>query len=322
MSPGHTRPPRRLVLPTRLRQPQYVLHPFGVVRRLLGRRFGHGGGAIRERGLPWGVRIAYIDDEAIGQSIAASGIFDICVSETIFRLLDPGDLAVDVGANVGYMTSLMARRVGPSGTVMAYEPHPALFEVLTKNVARWNHDQRLGQIVANNVALSDHHGTADLFAPESFDRNVGSASLQISARWGKDHVRVGEVRLSTADEEFSDRPVSLLKIDVEGHESQVLAGAAELLAAGSLRDIILEHKGGYPSSLMDMIEEQGFVVFSLDNSLFGLDPAPAGARPPRQGWEGPSYLASREPERALDRLERRGWAVLGVGRPIAAVKSA
>jgi FkbM family methyltransferase len=50
---------------------------------------------------------------------------------------EPGR-AVDVGANIGYMTSLMAHKVGLSGKVIAFEPHPAIYKRLVNNVQDWH----------------------------------------------------------------------------------------------------------------------------------------------------------------------------------------
>src|SRR5260221_9258636 len=85
--------------------------------------------------LPWGVSIRISKDEFIGRSIWATGVHDLAVSEAIWRTLRPGDTAVDAGANIGYMTGLMALRTGPRGRVLAFEPHPALFDSLRYNAS-------------------------------------------------------------------------------------------------------------------------------------------------------------------------------------------
>ena len=64
--------------------------------------------------------------ETIGRAILRLGVYDLCVSESICRLLDPGESAIDVGANLGYMTSLMAAKAGKCGSVESFEPHPDL----------------------------------------------------------------------------------------------------------------------------------------------------------------------------------------------------
>ena len=68
--------------------------------------------------------------------MAAQVSIDLAVSEALWRLLDPGALALDVGANIGFMTNLMAWRSGPCGRVLAFEPHPEVFRSLAENVER------------------------------------------------------------------------------------------------------------------------------------------------------------------------------------------
>ena len=75
--------------------------------------------------MPWGLQMQIRPNDYIGSCIWGRGIYDLGVSEAIWRLLDKDDLAIDVGANIGHMTGIMARRVGPKGAVIAFEPHPA-----------------------------------------------------------------------------------------------------------------------------------------------------------------------------------------------------
>src|SRR5882724_1375106 len=73
--------------------------------------------------LPWGLRVAVNPHESIGKSLLTHGVYDLAVSETIWRLTEPGDSCLDVGANIGYMTSLLAVRAAESGKVFSFEPH-------------------------------------------------------------------------------------------------------------------------------------------------------------------------------------------------------
>lgn len=58
--------------------------------------------------LPWGLRMWVRPSEDLGSALWRFGIYDLPLSETIWRLLDPGETAIDVGANIGYVTGLMA----------------------------------------------------------------------------------------------------------------------------------------------------------------------------------------------------------------------
>src|SRR3954447_26802170 len=118
------------VIPARLsRKPQYVFHPQRALGRALYRaRAGEGRSAVAQ--LPWGLPLEIHTSDAIGFSVLAGRVFDPCVTETLHRLIDPGDVVADVGANIEYLPSLAAGRAGPNGSVFAYEPHPQVFEVL------------------------------------------------------------------------------------------------------------------------------------------------------------------------------------------------
>jgi FkbM family methyltransferase len=92
-----------------------------------------------------------------------TGVYDLVLSEAIYRLLDPGELAVDAGASIGYTVSIMATRLRPSGHVLAFEPNPRAFALLEANVARWPQEP-IAAVVLHQVALSDHSGGAVLSA--------------------------------------------------------------------------------------------------------------------------------------------------------------
>lgn len=308
------------MLRRRLNQPQYVLRPRSMLRRLLRPRDSYDARALATARLPWGLEITVQAGESVGYTIQTAGVFDISVSEAIYRLLDLGDVATDVGAHVGYMTGLMATRVGSDGNVVAFEPHPDVFAVLERNVAQWNELHGLGPISTRRIALSNEAGRGELIVTESFGRNTGLASLRPSREWLGKSVEQREVELETLDRLFDDESLGLLKIDVEGTEFDVLQGGERILRERRVRDIVFEHMEDYPSDCTRFLEGFGLTILSLDHSLLGPRVAHASERPPRQGWEGPSYLATFEPARAVRRLRRRGWWVLGLGGRLAAAE--
>jgi hypothetical protein len=124
---------------------------------------------------------------------------------------------------------------------------------------------------------------------------------------------VFEVQAHRLDEAFADSRIGLLKVDVEGHEPAVLAGAEELLRAGAIRDVVFEDHHPYPDECTRMLEGAGYHLVALDNDLFGLRLLEPRERVKFNPWPGPSYLATRDPERALSRLRPRGWQVPEIG---------
>ncbi|HEX6389188.1 MAG TPA: FkbM family methyltransferase, partial [Solirubrobacteraceae bacterium] len=232
------------LLPARLNdKPHYVFHPLRALRRAR-----YGGPTVEGRRetapLPWGLPLDVNADEAIGFTILTTGVFDPAVSETMHRLIDPGELVVDVGANIGYLTSLAAARAGSDGTVLAFEPHPRVFELLQANISAWQGRPGVATIEPHQTALSDRDGTAELNAGSSFEANMGLARLD------EGHASADDVLVSVTVEQLDDvigeRQIGLLKIDVEGHEPEVLRGARRLLESGRVRDIIFEDHDPYP----------------------------------------------------------------------------
>src|ERR687886_1998553 len=107
-----------LKLPLQLDKPEYFFRPTQLIQRLRQHLIHKTpSGEFEKIRLPWGVDIRVRPTETIGSSICRLGVYDLTVSEVIWRLLEPGEQAVDVGANIGYMTSLMAARVGKTGNV-------------------------------------------------------------------------------------------------------------------------------------------------------------------------------------------------------------
>jgi hypothetical protein len=140
---------------TPLGKPQYLFRPRCALRRLLVQLhildLPH---LVR---LPWGKKLDVDLADPVGYALASQGgLFDIVTTEVVWRLTQAGDTAFDVGANMGYFTSLLAHRVGKSGMVLAFEPHPVTFPLLQRNVELQGRSG--GTIYAFNVALSESAG--------------------------------------------------------------------------------------------------------------------------------------------------------------------
>jgi FkbM family methyltransferase len=300
------------VLPSRLTsKPQYVLHPLRALRRVTSKP--PAGEQLKTAHLPWGIDLTVRESDAIGYSILLGRVFDPCVTETLWRLIDPGETVVDVGANVGYLTSLAAVRAGAAGRVVAAEPHPAVFELLRGNVESWSGRPELAAIELQQVALSDHAGQGRIVSGPLFDRNMGLAALAADGASGEAGEEFHEVRLARLDELAGDAAIGVLKIDVEGHETEVLRGATGLLERRQVRDIVFEDHDPYPSEATEIVERAGYHLVSLGNDLGGLVLGAPGERGEVSAWPGPSYLASAAPGRSFVRLAARGWQVGGIG---------
>ncbi len=261
--------------------------------------------------LLWGPEIVANPRDPIGLGLLRRGVFDLLVCEVLLRLADPGETALDVGANVGHMTSLLAHAVGEHGRVIAFEPHPEVFGRLEKNAARWSALSRSGVIDLRQTGLSDVDGEA-ILATDVFEINQGSASLEpLTQRRGRvDEHSVCVRRLDTVLADEGD--VGVMKIDIEDHELRAFQGGAESLRAGRIRDIVFEERQPPPTAVTRLLEECGYTVVRLGEHLRGPLMAPiAGSA--LGSKDDPSLLATRDPDRAVERLRARGWAIYGLG---------
>jgi len=175
---------------------------------------------------------------------------------------------VDVGANVGYYSLLGGSCVGPNGKVFALEPSPYAYERLCEVLA----SNGLNQVKALQVALSGERGEGVLYLPPPGNH---TPSLVPSDR--SDSIRVPLRTLDDCIDEWGVNEVDLLKIDVEGFEPQVLAGASSALKAGKVRALLCElndwwlrRMGGSAQDLYDLILSEGFVNI-LGPHDFGAD---------------------------------------------------
>jgi FkbM family methyltransferase len=156
------------------------------------------------------------------------GSYEPEVGQLLPRLIRPGGCAIDVGANVGVHTLVMARAAG-TGAVLACEPNPAILERLRANVLV----NRLGNVKVLPLALSDAPRSVDLFVPNAATQsNHATASLVAvsNALVDATSIRVEAVTLDELVAAEGLGEVDLIKVDVEGLEGAVLAGGRELLA--------------------------------------------------------------------------------------------
>lgn len=184
-------------------------------------------------------------------------VYEPYETSLVKRYLKPGMVVVDVGANVGYYALLAASLVGEKGKVLAFEPSPYAFGKLSDTIHR-NH---LTQIHAIQAGLSGNSGEACLYLPK---RRGNHTPSMIPNDGGAPH-RVSIYKLDDCLKAEGIEQVDLMKIDVEGFEPNVIAGAGEYLRRGKIRAILcefhtswLERNGSSSSELYDTLVGLGF----------------------------------------------------------------
>lgn len=175
-----------------------------------------------------------------------------------------GATVVDVGASWGLFTYHLARRVGKSGQLYSFEPHPDNAPMLRKL------DRARPHVHFNQAAVSDETGSAQLLVPEHHHRQV---TAQGSLAHGFDgqgvDVRKIEVPLLRLDDVLGGVDVDFVKIDVEGHEMSVLRGGAEMFRRCSpaiLIEIEQRHLSVPIGDVFGQIEGLGYRLFYVTES--------------------------------------------------------
>ena len=186
-----------------------------------------------------------------------AGLHEFAEMGFLLHYLRPGDWFIDVGANIGSYTILAAGARG--ARALAVEPLPAAFAALMANVRINALEDR---VRALNVGVAGRKGTL------RFTRGNDTMNHVLAENEGEGDAL--DVHVLTLDDVVGDRSPALVKVDVEGFETEVFAGGGRTLAAPSLQALILELNGsgnryGFDEGeLRRHIEAQGFQGCAYD----------------------------------------------------------
>ena len=183
-------------------------------------------GRMRLKSCRQGLMLFNSQDTNVGQLLDTYGEYAEHEVALFARLLRPGDVAVDAGANIGSLSVAMARQVGPGGRVHAFEPQPHVYRNLVANAAL----NELDQLDCWNAALGEAPGTIEVPRMDPNSRHsFGSVALDPGLRdAAADAGRGALVPVMTVD--GLDLPACrLIKADVEGMEAHVLRGAGQTI---------------------------------------------------------------------------------------------
>jgi FkbM family methyltransferase len=198
--------------------------------------FGQGRPAVyRLRG---GRRFVVHPGDRLSMGIADNRRYEWLESRVLEQVLRPGDIAIDVGANIGYYTALFSACVGSEGKVFAFEPGPGTYSKLKDTIALLG----LANVDARCAALSERSGIQAFVASTS-----GHDAQQSLADWegfsgdkAVTHVEAVTLDGILADALPASRAVAVFKCDVEGAETKVLAGANALLSGPNPPVLMIE----------------------------------------------------------------------------------
>ncbi len=205
------------------------------------------------------------------------GAYEPKFARAILARVAAGDIVWDVGANIGFYSRQFAELAGADGLVVAFEPSPQTFERLRDVAAQF------GNIQCRQIALADSIGEAEFY--------VGSAGNGETNSFAASHVpdrTAIRVKITRGEAFATENPrlsPSVIKIDVEGFELEVVKGLGELLNSPALRAVFIEMhfeilaerglKHG-PRAIVERLKSSGFETAWIDPShLSALRPARA-----------------------------------------------
>lgn len=205
--------------------------------------------------------LLYADTEDVGivPHLCLDGYWEPWITLALARLVRPGWHCIDVGANHGYYTILMADAVGSSGNVLAIEPNPKLTNMMerTININGFRNYVKILQKAVSNTDASK----VELVIPRGFGMN---ATIWRGATADDDIVTVETLTLDDLTKDFT---VDLIKIDAEGAEENIWKGMREMLKRNKSVIVIMEFnclRYASPSAFLEDIQKEGFTLRHID----------------------------------------------------------
>ncbi len=198
--------------------------------------------------------------------------------DVVDRVLRPGNVAIDVGANFGVYTDRMSRAVGPRGRVHAFEPI-AYTRTVLRNVCRL---RRLGNVTVHPVGVGDRRGEVEFVVPRQrtgaivaslahmAERDDASGPVDRSPRDASAQRLTVEV-VTLDDEMPASATPALLKIDVEGAETSVVRGAERVLTRATptiiceISSWALQGFGSSPRELIGVLGDLGYEMYRCED---------------------------------------------------------
>ncbi len=227
------------------------------------------GGYRALAGLNTGHKI-FVDtrDVGIAAHLLWEGRWEPWVDHHLVAAVEPGMVVCDIGASFGYYTLLMAEKTGPAGLVHAFEPNPRVARLLRQSVAVNGFAPR---VAVHALALGAAAGALFLHVDEEFQ---GGGYLDAAA--ARDGLEAIPVQVRRLDQVLPpDRPVGLLKVDVEGFEDAVMQGAGDLLSQHALQAVLIEFRR--PSEQAGDLP--AYIRLLLDRGMTATALEPEGPQP-------------------------------------------
>jgi FkbM family methyltransferase len=218
------------------------------------------------------------------------------------HFISPGDVVLDIGANLGVFTRFLSRCVGPNGKVYSFEPIPQTFEFLTNNIRKL----RLPNVEALNFAASDSERSDTMVIPTYRWGSECWYDARIKTEKSDPSWRTMEVKSRSLDNFFAEKPpssaISFIKCDANYHELAVLRGAFQTIE--TFRPAMLIEVNPDPDdptttayATFDLLRRTGYEIFLFDGARLAQ-------RKPGQRSQNYFFLTAQQ----VKRLDAEGTA--------------
>jgi FkbM family methyltransferase len=210
--------------------------------------------------------------EGIDFSIWLLGAFEVKTQKQYLGLLKPGNIVIDVGANIGAHTLPLAAAVGSSGRIIAIEPTDYAFAKLTANSAL--NQELQARILAIQAMLTDQ--VSGLAAPEIYSSWPLKNEGDIHPLHGGSLKTCKGAKVTTLDavvREINLEHIEIMKIDIDGYECAMLRGARETLQryrpviVMELAPYVLEEHGGSVDEIVDILKSLNYSIKDADTDV-------------------------------------------------------
>ena len=240
-----------------------------------------------------GIRMNLRLHEFIQNRLFFFGVWEPNITALFDSLLQPGDVAIDVGANIGYYTLLAAQKVGADGHVYAVEPNPAVRSLLKRHLEM----NGLDNVTIIAAAAWDATTTGTLHV-HGYD--CGASSLR-NFDGSEAAAQVQLVRLDDVVRQEHRERIGLIKIDIEGAEAHALRGLSAILAGNprvrviaEVNPMMLAAMGASAEALFAFMADLDFQAYLIPNSYKETAYFPPLRyelpRPVHPPLDGPSYV--------------------------------
>jgi FkbM family methyltransferase len=212
-----------------------------------------------------------VDPQTFFANTYVQGYYEPSVVRYLRYSVQTGMVCLDIGANVGFYSLLLANKVGASGKVIAFEPTAKIFEILQQNITQNN----LKNVAAEQLALYNYDGFIQFHeGPPQFDvyNTIGQINHPDAMSQSFNANRIPCMRLDSYVASHKLNQIDLIKIDVEGAELFVLQGMEQMLAENPNLIILFEFTDhttcGFDYSARDIINwlrAKGYQLFGINS---------------------------------------------------------